>query len=762
MLQTNKPRPAVEHEPVLNEEMGLGEFVNFAWGFLRRQYLVIIFCTLLAMVLGVIYLRHTPPKYTAHATMIIDTRKGQVFQNQSILADAPIDLAGIESQVQIVKSENVAVSVIKDLHLTEVPEFVGGGTSRIDRLLAYLRSTPPPPQRSEFELMRQAIGVFEANLDAVRVGMSYVLDISYTSNDPDRAAQVANGVADAYIVDQLDAKFQANRRASSWLQDRVGGLRDQAATAERAVVAFKQENNIVAAGGRLMNEQQVSDLNTQLVLARAHTSEAEARLNRIQSIVRADPSDTAPRFDASVSDALNNPIITKYRQQYLELVNREAEWSRRYGRDHLAVVNLRNQMHEIRDSIFAELRRLGETYKSDYEIAKQRQESLEKDLAQAVSQSQEANKAQVTLRELESSAQSFRTLHDNFLQRYMESIQQESFPITEARVISRATRPLGKSGPKTQLILALACFGGIGLGAAAGFIREVMDRVFRTTGQVETALNVPCVALVPLVDDASSAESLTGDDVLPPIGSKTIARDGSVCWVVAEQPLSRFAEAIRSVKLAADLNTTNKTHKIIGITSALPHEGKSTVAAALGQLVSQVGGKVIIVDCDLRNPSLSRTLAPNATLGIIDVLAGEHSLEDTIWRDGPGGMAFLPALSRSRIFHTSEVLASEPTKRLFEDLREIYDYVILDLPPLAPLIDVRATPHLVDGYFLVIEWGQTKIDVVQHALNTAPGVYEALLGAILNKANMEFMSRYEMHRGKYYYNKHFARYGYTD
>ena len=758
MLQTNKPRPAVEHEPVLNEEMGLGEAVNYVWGFLRRQYPVIIFCALLAVAMGVIYLRHTPARYTAHATMIIDTRKGQVFQNQSILADAPIDLAGIESQVQIVKSENVAVSVIKDLHLTEVPEFVGGGVRLMDRVFNYLGASPPPP-RSEFELMRQAINVFERNLEALRVGMSYVLDITYTSNDPDRAAQIANAVADAYIVDQLDAKFQANRRATNWLQDRVGGLRDQAAAAERAVVAYKQENNIVAAGGKLMNEQQVADLNTQIVLARAHTSEAEARLNRIQLIIRADSSG-AP-FDASVSDALNNPIITKYRQQYLEIVNREAEWSMRYGKDHLAVVNLRNQIREIRDSIFAELRRLAETYKSDYEIAKHRQESLEKDLAQAVSQSQEANKAQIALRELESSAQSVRTLHDNFLQRYMESIQQESFPITEARVISRATRPLGKSGPKTQLILALACFGGIGLGAAAGFIREVMDRVFRTTGQVETALNAPCVALVPLVDDALNTESLNGEE-LASVGSKAIAHDGSVCWIVAEQPLSRFAEAIRSVKLAADLNTANKNHKVIGFTSALPHEGKSTIAAALGQLVSQVGGKVIIVDGDLRNPSLSRTFAPNATIGIIDVLAGEHSLEETIWRDGPGGMAFLPALSRSRIFHTSEVLASEPTKKLFEDLRETYNYVIVDLPPLAPLIDVRATPHLVDGYFLVIEWGRTKIDVVQHALNTAPGVYEALLGTILNKANMEFMSRYEMHRGKYYYNKHFARYGYTD
>src|SRR5262249_52161644 len=202
--------PAVEHEPVLNEEMGLGESVNFAWGFLRRQYLVVIFCALLAMAAGVIYLRHTPPKYTAHVTILIDTRKGRVFQNQSILADATP--TGIESEVQIVKSENVAIRVIKDLHLTEVPEFVCGGIGRIDRVMAYLRPSPPRPQRSESELMRQAVNVFEANLDAVRVGMSYVLDISYTSNDPDRAAKIANGVADAYIVDQLDAKLQANQR----------------------------------------------------------------------------------------------------------------------------------------------------------------------------------------------------------------------------------------------------------------------------------------------------------------------------------------------------------------------------------------------------------------------------------------------------------------------------------------------------------------------------------------------------------------------
>jgi polysaccharide biosynthesis transport protein len=369
-LLTNQLQPIVEHEPVLPEEGGLGEIVNFAWGFLRRQYPIILFCALLIIALGMIYLRTTPPQYTANATMVMDTRKGQFFQQQSILADAPSDMAGLESQVEIVKSENVAVSVIKNLHLTEVPEFVGSDAGPFSRLLGFLGASPPLP-RSELELMRQAVTVFEKDLAVSRVPMSYVLDVTFTSNDPDRAAQIANSVADAYIVDQLEAKFDANRRASNWLQDRVNGLRDQASAAEKAVVAFKQENNMVAAGGKLMNEQRVAELNTQLVLARAHTSEAQARLNRIEAVVRADSPNMS--FDASVSDALNSPIITKLRQQYLELVNREADWSKRFGGNHLAVVNLRNQIREIRDSMFQELRRYAETYKSDHEIAKQRQ-----------------------------------------------------------------------------------------------------------------------------------------------------------------------------------------------------------------------------------------------------------------------------------------------------------------------------------------------------------------------------------------------------
>jgi succinoglycan biosynthesis transport protein ExoP len=763
MLQTSGTQATIDNQ--VPNERGLTELLDFALGLLRRQYRLILSVALPAMGIGFLYLLTTPPTYTAQAKIIIDMRKGQFFQQQSLLADAPMDSTQIESQILILKSEILATSVIKKLHLIEDPEFIepepGLRNVVFGPLFKIFQSDKP---KSESDLMRQAIGTFASRLDAKRVGGSYVIEISFQSHNAMRAAQIANAVAYTYILDQQEAKLRANQRASEWLQDRMKGLRDQALAADRAVVTFKEKNNIVTAGGKLMDEQQVAELNSQLVAARARTSETLARLTRIESVIRADnPNATV---DATVSDALNSPIITKLRQQYLELVGRQSEWSVRYGANHQAVVQLRNQIRETRDSIFQELRRLAETYKSDYEIAKQHENKIEQDLSKVTQQSQLTNQAQVTLRELEGSAQSYRTLYDNFLRQHTESVEQQSFPITEARVISEAATPFGKSHPKTLLVLALSIFGGMSLGVGLGLLREMLDRVFRTSTQVEAVLQTSCTALVPLLTDpAGSHLSIVHRPVSGPLRPRTIVRDSSAFWTSVESPSSRFAEAIRSIKLSADaaeLNGASRSNRVIGFTSALPNEGKSTIGAALGLLIAQVGGRVIVVDCDLRNPSLSRALAPKSDVGIVEVISRQRSLEEVIWREPTTDMAFLPVGNEPYSYHTSEVLASGLTKKLFDELRMHYDYVIVDLPPLAPIVDVRATMHFVDRYFLVIEWGQTKIDVVQHALNATHGVYDNLIGAILNKTDMNSLKRYEGHREKYYYNEHFARYGYTE
>jgi succinoglycan biosynthesis transport protein ExoP len=245
-------------------------------------------------------------------------------------------------------------------------------------------------------------------------------------------------------------------------------------------------------------------------------------------------------------------------------------------------------------------------------------------------------------------------------------------------------------------------------------------------------------------------------------GSRTIVRGDSAAWTIINAPLSRYSESIRAIKLANDLSGTVKNNRIIGFTSSLPNEGKSTIAFSLAQLISQVGARTILVDCDLRNPSLTRQFAPRAKVGLIDVTTGKADLEEAIWKDTSTNLSFLPVISKFRVAHSSEVLGSESLRKLFEQLRKNYDYVIVDLPPLAPIIDVRAATHLVDSFVFVIEWGRTKTDVVRHTLGHAQGVYDNMLGIVLNKVDMNVFGRYAAHRDDVYYNKYYSRYGYTE
>jgi polysaccharide biosynthesis transport protein len=164
----------------------------------------------------------------------------------------------------------------------------------------------------------------------------------------------------------------------------------------------------------------------------------------------------------------------------------------------------------------------------------------------------------------------------------------------------------------------------------------------------------------------------------------------------------------------------------------------------------------------LRNPSLSAILAPNADKGLIELINGDCSLEDAVWRDPKTNLTFLPAVRRGPLLHTSEILASDAMRKLFSRLRGVYDYVIVDFPPLAPVVDVRAATPLIDCFVLVVEWGQTKVDVVRHALHTAPNLYENLVGAVLNKTDIRSMVRYDSHHSDYYNETYHSRYGFSE
>lgn len=764
MLQVNKAPPlASDDVEGLTPSELTTTFSSFKW-ILKRQFRVFLVLMACTTALGLLYLFITPPSFTASGTMVIDTHRTQLLQQKPDVGNIAIDAGTVQTEVEVLLSRTISLSVIRDLRLTEDPEFASGNGGLLGAVLKLVPGLSGTGGKlSEAQLTDQALAAFDSRRTVSRVGMTYVIEIGFRSLDPAKSARIVNAIADAYVTEQLDAKFQATRRASAWLEDRIKELRTQGAVADRAVVDFKRANNIVtveAAGDtpRLMNDQQLSELNSQLILARAATAEAKARLDRMQAVMKQDVP------DASVADVLKNEVIIKLRNQYLDYAARERVWSARYGANHLAAVDLRTQMLEIRRNINDEMKKIAESYKSDYEIALAREQSLENSLAAEVTESQITHNSQGQLSDLESNAKSYRTIADSFLQRYTESVQQQSFPITETRLISAAIPPTKKSQPVTLVVLGISTACGLLLSFAFACYRELSDRVFRTRAQIEESLGANCIATLPALKSTNPVSSTVIVEDAASKGERTLVHKHDLMNFVVDSPFSEFTEGLRSLKLVMDLNGVLKSNRVIGLTSTLPNEGKSTVASNFAHLLAHAGRRVMLIDCDLRKPSLSQLFAPDAAVGLIQVIAGKIELADAVWTEPSSGLTFLPApaASASKLLHTDEILGSNAMKNLIDRLCETFDSVIVDLSPLLPVIDARASSNFIDSYVYVVEWGQTNRDIAMRLLAETPEVHDRLLGVILNRADMRKMARYEGYASSYNYRKYYGRYGYVE
>lgn len=711
---------------------------------LRRQWPIIAAAVGASLVLVLVYLLLAPPMFTAAARIMMDTRQTQVLDKDGGASSALIDTGFVDSQVEVINSDDLILSVVRRLRLTDDPEFNGSNPGPLATILGRIMSpfgSSEPPSQERIE--RAAVATIQQNLRVERVMTTYVLSLSYRARSPDTAAKIANAVADAYIVGALEAKYQSTKRATEWLQQRSVELSEQATVSDRAVQTFKAEHNIVGTSRGLMSEQQLSDLNTQLVQARAATAEAKARLDRINAIPEQDVAQT------TVTDALNNPVITRLRAQYLDLAAQYADWSKRYGKTHSATVNLANKMDEVRKNIADELHRIADAYSSDYEIAKSREASLDKNVKDLVAQAGHTGQAEVKLRDLESAADTYRNLYNNFLEKLQSATQNQSFPLSEARIISTATKPDHKSSPRSVLALVGGLVGGLCLGFGAAFARELLSDVLRTPGEVEEELGVKCLGILPDVGAATSAHAK--------LSTSAQASELELSRYVIDHPFSRFAETLRNIKVSIDVARLTREIKVVGIVSSLPKEGKTTVAANFAHLIALTGHRTILIDGDLHTRSLTRALAPNAKTGIVEALNDPSSLGYHVQRSKETGLDFLPSVVASRMINSADVIGSKAMAELLKVLREHYEYIVVDLAPVMPVADSKAVSFLIDTMVYVIEWGQTTRSALQESISGSEILQNKVLGAVLNRANPKMLKRIEAYKGKHhnsYYVEH--------
>src|SRR5216684_247455 len=710
--------------------------------FFSREWRLIALVTGLSIVVGAIYVALSPSRYTAQADMIIDTKRVTWTQTEMSSENRLVEDASVESEIETTKSEKVAEAVIRRLHLTEDPEFVGAGQGLRRRLLSVFKLTAGSEQEpSTDEVMRGVLATFKDNLRVLRLGRSYIEQIQFTSLDKDKAANIANATADAYIEDQLQAKFEATRRASAWLEQRIGELRQQASNAYKEVQDFKSANGIIiGVDGKLASEVELDQLGIALAKARADTSQARAKLDRISRVLeqRSDKENSFNIPDPVVTDALSNPVITKLRQQFLDDQNKESEWSARYGPDHTAARNLRAEMAALQRAIWDEISRIAESYKSELQIAKSQEESIDKRMIEVFQKSASTRQSQVRLRELETAANTYRGIYETFLSRFTQSVQQQSFPSTEARVVTLASPPRGPSSPKISLTLALAALCGLGLGIMSALAREQMNRQIHTRAQLEKLLGISCLAVLPAFAQKR-----------PVLRKLQATRDSGAFRQISEvAPFSATAEALRYIKVAIDLHPTGG--KVIGIVSALPGEGKTTVATGFAAFVAKSGSRTLLIDADLRNPSMTRALGYVNAPGLVNMVADKSDFDDLVITDSKFKFDFLPSSTRMKPSNSSDILNSPAMKDMLRAAKSNYDYVLVDLPPILPVVDVKAVAHLFDAFVLVVEWGSTSTDEILKAVGASPIVSERLLGAVLNKADEAVMRRFEGYSDRRY------------
>ncbi len=730
------------YRPAIGNDPDSGEFSLIqARDFLGRQWRLIAVVLTFSIVIGSVYIAISPFRYTAQADMIIDTKRVVWTQAEMTSENRMVEDASVESEIETTKSEKVAIAVAHRLHLTDDPEFIGAGQALTRRIFS-LFNLPIEPEHepSNEDLMRRVLSTLTDNLRVTRVGRSYIEQIAYTSLDRDKAARIANAFADAYIEDQLQAKFEATRRASVWLEERIEELRHQASDAFRKVQDFKSENGIIiGVDGKLASEIELDQLGIALAKARADTSQARARLDRISRVLEQRSDKEAFNIpDPVVTDALSNPVITRLRQQFLDDQSKESEWSTRYGTDHQAARNLRAEMAALQHAIWDEITRISESYKSELQIAKSQEESIDKRMTEVFQKSASTRQSQVQLRELETAANTYRGIYETFLTRFTQSVQQQSFPSTEARVVTAASPPYVPSSPKAKLTLALAAICGLGLGVMLAFAREQMSRQIYTRTQLEKLLRTTCLAVLPAFGEKRSL-----------LRKQHSTQDSGAFRKISDvAPFSATAEALRYIKVAIDLHPTGG--KVIGFISARPGEGKTTVATAFSAFVAKAGARALLVDADMRNPSMTRSLGYSGAPGLLNMVADKSGLDDVVITDTKFKFDFLPSSTQIKPSNSSDVLNSPTMKDMLTSAKNDYDYVLVDLPPILPVVDVKAAAHLFDAFILVVEWGSTSVDEILKAVNISPVVSDRLLGAVLNKADEVVMRRFEGYSDRHY------------
>lgn len=704
-------RPIIDVTPEPVDDVSVADVLDR----LRRRWRVIAGIMVFSAIATLGFVFIATPIYTAKGQLLIDNRANQVTNMRSVVVGATADIADVPNEVEILKSSILADLVVEGLDLDADAEFnrvlhvdklnempvwkriTNELEAKVQSFVGPLAEKVKPDEMKQKELNQKRFEksevdpwrahINEAFLEHLLVTSaqsSRVIDVEFKSKDPVKAAKVVNELMIKYLENQVQYQTRGMQKASERLEKIVAELKDEVFKAEKAVQDYRSKSRLIETKGTSVTAQQLAELNSRLVQARAEEAAAAARLLQVSRLLK------VPGSMAAAPDVLSSPIILSLKNRETDLRREMSDLGTRYGAKHPKMIKIQAELRDMRSRMTGEINKVVEGLSNEVAVARAKLAALKGGLGKLENEAIDMNQQEIKLRELEREAASKRELHQTFLIRFRETSAQQEMIEPVARIVSYAEPPRSPSFPKKTKTLAIATIISGLIAVAVALMLEALRRNFETAEEVEKITGYRCLGMLPRTQ--KPMKLLDGQERLRLLN-----------------PYSRLNQAIQNIRSTLYLENESRYPKTMLITSALPREGKTTFAGWYASFCASLGQKVILIDSDFERPKVHQMLQVPNEMGLANIFADDLDLKSVIRTDSVSGISFITAGTTQ--VRGSQLIDSTKMQEILDTLSWDYDLIIIDSAPVLALTDAHIIAKLVDSTVFVLQWCRTRHDM---------------------------------------------------
>ena len=719
------------------EVIDLGHY----WNVVRRQLKKIIALSVVTTLIAILVVFSLTAKYSATSTLLIEASESKIVSIEEVYGLNGGNSEYLLTQFEILKSRDMAKRVVEKLELVNYAEFNPfhpsneKGFSLKTFILGEGDAEPPTPE----DIINKTTDVFWDAVSVSPVRKTQLVKISVMSESPALAQKAANAMANAYIESQLEAKVGLTQQASEWLTQRLGGLKESLSLSEKNLQAFREANNLVDVKGvSTLVADELGQITSKLVDARSIRLEVESNYDQIKQL-----DELSYESLTSLQFILADPLISRLTETQSNTELKVAELSKRYGAKHPKMIAAQSDLDAVKESVLSQMKKLATGIENSFATAKAKEASLLKSLEITKKKMRDINRTEFALGELVRAVKGDRALYETFFKRIRETSATGDLQTANARIVDSAVVPQHPVKPKKKLIVALVLVVSLMFGIALAFLLDALDSTIKNADDIDHKLGFSVLGIVPLLPRVAAKELKNalekgeGVDI-----NKTPVR----AFIHSDN--HAFKESIRTLRTSLTLASLESPAKCLLFTSSIPGEGKTTssvnLAAAYGQME-----KTLLIDADMRRPSVAKQLRlPAGFKGLSNAVAYPETLDESIHHIEDLNIDVMP----SGVIPPNplELLASKNFEKILTILRERYDRIIIDSPPIGAVSDALYLSTLTDGLVYVIKADSTKDKLIKTGLARLDQSNARILGVVLNQLDTEKEYRYNTANSGYY------------